>query len=50
MQQHEGKDIYVYRWEILIPHETNKEHYHDEVLGILAPGLVFVQATRYKHL
>lgn len=33
-----------------IPHESDKEHYHDEILRVLAPGFVFVQAARHKHL
>lgn len=32
------------------PHESNKHHDHDEVGGVLGPGLVLVQATGHKHL
>lgn len=32
------------------PHESNKQHDHDEVGGILSPGLVLVKAAGHKHL
>lgn len=32
------------------PHESNKQHDHDEVGGVLGSGLMLVQAAGHKHL
>lgn len=32
------------------PHDSDEQHYHDEVGGILGPRLVLVEATRHEHL
>lgn len=32
------------------PHDSDEQHYHDEVGGILGPRLVVVEATRHEHL
>lgn len=33
-----------------LPHESHKQHDHDEVRWILISGLVLIQTTRDKHL
>lgn len=32
------------------PHESDEQHDHDEVGGILGPRLVLVEAARHEHL
>lgn len=32
------------------PHDSDEQHYHDEVGGKLGPRLVLVEATRHEHL
>lgn len=32
------------------PHESDEQHDHNEVGGILGPRLVLVEATRHEHL
>lgn len=32
------------------PHDSDEQHYHDEVGGVLGPRLVLVETTRHEHL